>query len=125
MRIKQCLVNLLNNAIKFTESGHIYVNVSQEQDDACYWLRFDVEDTGIGIPRDRQQAIFEAFIQADGTTTRRFGGTGLGLTITRKLAELLGGDVSLHSEVERGTVFTLRIPLVGETVCPSRECRKP
>ena len=110
IRIKQCIVNLVNNAIKFTETGHVYVNVSTEQDQARSWIRFDIEDTGIGIPKDRQEAIFEAFTQADGTTTRRFGGTGLGLTITRKLIELLGGKLSLHSEVGRGTVFTLRIP---------------
>jgi signal transduction histidine kinase len=113
VRIKQCIVNLVNNAIKFTERGHVYVNVSMEQDESGDWVRFDIEDTGIGIPKDRQEAIFEAFIQADGTTTRRFGGTGLGLTITRKLVELLGGTLSLHSEVGRGTVFTLRIPLAG------------
>jgi len=110
VRIKQCIVNLVNNAIKFTETGHVYVNVSAEQDQARSWIRFDIEDTGIGIPEDRQEAIFEAFTQADGTTTRRFGGTGLGLTITRKLIELLGGELSLHSEVGRGTVFTLRVP---------------
>jgi signal transduction histidine kinase len=111
MRIRQCVLNLVNNAIKFTESGHVYINVSAERDKDRDWVRFDIEDTGIGIPQDRQEAVFEAFTQADGSTTRRFGGTGLGLTITRKLAELLGGDLSLHSEVGRGTVFTLRIPL--------------
>ena len=117
VRIKQCIVNLVNNAIKFTPSGHIYVNISLEQENACRRIRFDVEDTGIGIPEDRQQAIFQAFTQADGTTTRRFGGTGLGLTITRKLVELLGGDISLHSEVGRGTVFTFRIPLNASVCC--------
>lgn len=117
VRVNQCLVNLANNAIKFTESGHVYVNVSAEQDNDRQWVRFDVEDTGIGIPEDRQESVFEAFTQVDGSTTRRFGGTGLGLTITRKLAELLGGDLSLHSEVDRGTVFTLRIPLVATMCC--------
>jgi signal transduction histidine kinase len=110
VRFKQCIVNLVNNAIKFTESGHVYINVSTDLDRGCSWIRFDIEDTGIGIPKERQEAIFEAFTQADGTTTRRFGGTGLGLTITRKLIQLLGGNLSLHSEVGRGTVFTLRIP---------------
>ena len=122
VRIKQCIVNLVNNAIKFTESGHVYVNVSTEQDAASDWVRFDIEDTGIGIPKDRQEAIFEAFIQADGTTTRRFGGTGLGLTITRKLVELLGGSLCLHSEVGRGTVFTLRIPLAGAWSNRAKDC---
>ena len=123
VRIRQCIVNLVNNAIKFTEAGHVYVNVSTEQDETCEWVRFDVEDTGIGIPKDRQESIFEAFIQADGTTTRRFGGTGLGLTITRKLVELLGGSLSLHSEVGRGTVFTMRIPLAGAGCYSAKDCR--
>ena len=120
VRVKQCIINLLNNAIKFTLSGHVYLNVSEELSRQKHWIRFDVEDTGIGIPQDRQEAIFEAFTQADGTTTRRFGGTGLGLTITRRLAELLGGDLTVSSQVGRGSVFTMRIPLLvfgqaGET----------
>lgn len=123
VRVKQCIVNLVNNAIKFTASGHIYVNVSQELDNDRLWLRYDIEDTGIGIPEERQQAIFEAFIQADGTTTRRFGGSGLGLTITRKLAELLGGNLTLHSEAGRGSVFTLRIPLVDSSSVITKDCR--
>lgn len=113
VRIKQCIINLINNAIKFTLSGHVYLNVSVEEDACGRWIRFDVEDTGIGIPKDRQEAIFEAFTQADGTTTRRFGGTGLGLTITRKLAELLDGDLTVSSQLGRGSVFTMRIPLVS------------
>ncbi|HDS84661.1 MAG TPA: hypothetical protein ENN97_05635 [Phycisphaerales bacterium] len=122
IRLQQCLVNLAGNAVKFTEAGHVYINVSVEEDSRCTWIRFDVEDTGIGIPKDRQNLIFDAFIQADGATTRRFGGTGLGLTITRKLAELLGGDLSLHSRLGRGSVFTLRIPLV-QSVCEGRTGR--
>ncbi len=122
IRLQQCLVNLAGNAVKFTESGHVYINVSVEEDSRCTWIRFDVEDTGIGIPKDRQNLIFDAFIQADGATTRRFGGTGLGLTITRKLAELLGGDLSLHSRLGRGSVFTLRIPLV-QSACEGRTGR--
>ena len=125
VRIKQCIVNLVNNAIKFTERGHVYVNVSMEQDESGDWVRFDIEDTGIGIPKDRQEAIFEAFIQVDGTTTRRFGGTGLGLTITRKLITLLGGTLCLHSEVDRGTVFTLRIPLAGASRTQAKDCQTP
>ncbi len=124
VRINQCIINLSNNAIKFTKVGHVYVNVSAEQDKDRQWVRFDVEDTGIGIPEDRQDAIFEAFTQADGSTTRQFGGTGLGLTITRKLAELTGGDLTLHSEVGRGSVFTLRIPLEAATDCDSENSRR-
>ena len=109
-RLRQCLVNLANNAVKFTEKGHVYVNVSLERDKNEAFIRFDVEDTGIGIPADRQQAIFESFIQVDGSATRKYGGTGLGLAITKRLTELLGGTLSLRSEEGKGSVFTLTIP---------------
>lgn len=108
-RLRQCLVNLIGNAIKFTPSGHVHVHVQVERSQGEPRLRFDVEDTGIGIAPAKQEQIFEAFVQADGTTTRKYGGTGLGLTITRKLATLLGGTVSVKSELGRGSVFSLAI----------------
>jgi len=110
VRLRQCLVNLASNAVKFTEKGHVYVNVSLERDKNEAFIRFDVEDTGIGIQADRQKAIFESFIQIDGSTTRKFGGTGLGLAITKRLTRLLGGNLSLRSEEGKGSVFTLTIP---------------
>jgi len=109
-RLQQCLINLANNAIKFTEEGHVYVKVSLENKEDEPYIRFDVEDTGIGIARDKQGAIFESFTQADGSTTRKFGGTGLGLAITKRLAELLGGSLTLASEPGVGSVFTLIVP---------------
>jgi len=109
-RLQQCLLNLTSNAIKFTKEGHVYVNVSLLEQNNKPWIRFEVADTGIGIPPDKQKAIFESFTQADGTTTRRFGGTGLGLAITKQLAELMGGEISLTSEQGKGSVFTLIIP---------------
>jgi len=109
VRVRQCLINLVNNAIKFTETGHIYVNVSEEKNKAASFIRFDVEDSGIGIAPDKQEQVFKAFSQADGSTTRKFGGTGLGLTITKQLAQLLGGGLSLESEEGKGTTFTLRV----------------
>ncbi len=109
-RLHQCLLNLINNAIKFTETGHVYVNVSLEDRDDQPYIRFDVEDTGIGIAPDKQELIFGSFSQADGSTSRKYGGTGLGLTITKQLAELLGGDLSLASEVDKGSTFSLTIP---------------
>jgi CheY-like chemotaxis protein len=110
-RLRQCLINLINNAIKFTEDGHVYLNVSQlEEDDGKMLIRFDIEDTGIGIPSDKQETIFDSFSQADSSTNRKFGGTGLGLTITKQLAGLLGGELSVSSEVGKGSVFTLTIP---------------
>ncbi|MHC4221366.1 MAG: PAS domain-containing sensor histidine kinase, partial [Planctomycetota bacterium] len=107
VRLRQCLINLINNAIKFTGSGHVYVNVWLEDVEDKPYIRFDVEDTGIGIATDKLDVIFEEFAQADGTTTRKFGGTGLGLTITKKLARLLDGELSVTSEPGKGSVFTL------------------
>jgi len=109
-RLRQCLLNLVGNAAKFTDSGHVYVRVSVQAGDDGSNIRFDVEDTGIGIVADRQKAIFEAFGQADGSTSRRFGGTGLGLTITKRLAGLLGGELSVTSEPGKGSTFSLIIP---------------
>ncbi len=115
-RLRQCLINLASNAVKFTQEGHVNINVSLEQGNDGAFVRFDVEDTGIGIPAERQQAVFESFTQVDGSTTRKFGGTGLGLTITKSLTELLGGSLSLTSKEGRGSVFTLKIP-AGVDAC--------
>jgi PAS domain S-box-containing protein len=109
-RLQQCLINLTSNALKFTDQGHVYVRVSVQQDNGKHFVRFDVEDTGIGIPKDRQEAVFESFTQVDERTTRRYGGTGLGLTVTKQLVELLGGELGLTSEEGRGSVFSLMIP---------------
>jgi signal transduction histidine kinase/CheY-like chemotaxis protein len=109
-RLQQCLINLIGNATKFTHQGHVYVNVSLEDKDNQPYIRFDIADTGIGIPKDKQAIVFESFTQANGDTTRKYGGTGLGLTITKQLAELLGGELTLTSEVGKGSVFSLTIP---------------
>lgn len=110
-RLHQCLLNLVNNAIKFTEKGHVHLNVSLEYNtESEPFIRFDVEDTGIGVAPEKQELIFESFTQADGDTTRKYGGTGLGLTITKQLAVLMGGTVTLTSEIGKGSVFSIRIP---------------
>ncbi len=109
-RLRQCLTNLVSNAIKFTEDGHVHVDARLEKGGEHNWIRFDVADTGIGIEADKQEAIFEAFSQARADTTRKFGGSGLGLAITRKLAELLGGKIQFVSEPGEGSVFSLMIP---------------
>jgi len=109
-RLNQCLINLVNNAIKFTEKGHVYVYVSLEEKEGNPHIRFDVEDTGVGIPQEKLAKIFESFSQGDGSITRRFGGTGLGLAITKQLAFRLGGDVLVTSRPDEGSVFTLTIP---------------
>jgi PAS domain S-box-containing protein len=105
-RLRQVLVNLVGNAIKFTDQGEVAVNVeSRSQVDDRVVLHFSVRDTGIGIPEKKQQIIFEAFSQADASTTRKYGGTGLGLAIASQLVRLMGGSIWLESELGRGTEF--------------------
>ncbi|TVX95496.1 ATP-binding protein [Cohnella terricola] len=118
-RLKQILRNLLSNAIKFTDAGSVSLTMrrprASELDpdkvrDGATYVALSVTDTGIGIPADKRELIFEAFRQADGTTSRKYGGTGLGLTISRELAHLLGGWILLETEVGKGSVFTLVVP---------------
>jgi PAS domain S-box-containing protein len=110
-RLRQVLLNLVSNAVKFTEQGEVGVTARVVGDfgERCE-VRLDVSDTGIGIAEDVRERIFESFSQAEASTTRRFGGTGLGLAIARRLTELMGGTISLQSEVGRGSVFSVRIP---------------
>jgi signal transduction histidine kinase/ActR/RegA family two-component response regulator len=112
MRLRQILANLVNNAIKFTEQGGVVVRAELLRREAeRAWVRLSVEDAGIGIPPERLHAIFEAFTQADSSTTRRYGGTGLGLTICKRLAELMGGHIDVRSEVGKGSTFWVDLPL--------------
>jgi signal transduction histidine kinase len=106
VRIKQILLNLVGNAIKFTSSGSVTLNVSRRENS----LRFEVTDTGIGIDPEVAPLLFQAFKQADATTTRRFGGSGLGLAICRNLVVLLGGEIGLHSQPGAGSTFWFSIP---------------
>ena len=109
-RLRQILVNLLSNAIKFTEKGEIFVSVSAEQrDEQMYTYTFSVTDTGIGIPQDRIDTLFDAFSQVDASTTRKYGGTGLGLAICYQLAVLLGGGIEVESTQGKGSTFTVSI----------------
>jgi PAS domain S-box-containing protein len=110
-RLRQVLLNLVGNAIKFTESGEVSLRVTQERDASVPTaLRFTVSDTGIGIPSEKLSRVFERFTQADSSTTRRFGGSGLGLTISKRLVELMGGRVWAESEVGEGSVFAFAAP---------------
>ena len=108
-RLSQILKNLLSNALKFTERGEVELRISRASDNT---VAFVVHDTGIGISAHQQGIIFEAFRQADGSTHRKYGGTGLGLTISRDLARLLGGDISVQSATGKGSSFTLTLPVV-------------
>jgi signal transduction histidine kinase len=109
MRLRQILLNLLSNACKFTKEGEVKLG-ARKVANGGHWIEFAVADTGIGMTPEQQAKLFAEFTQADATTAQRFGGTGLGLAITRKLARLMGGDVTVASEPGKGSVFTVRLP---------------
>ena len=110
MKLRQCVLNLLSNACKFTKDGKIEVNFGARQQNGVAHLFVSVRDTGIGMSREHMARLFQPFVQADPSITQQFGGTGLGLTITRRLAQLLGGEVSVESELGHGAMFMLSIP---------------
>jgi len=130
-RLLQILKNLLSNAFKFTERGHISLNIkvaerrgnyaSETLNHADQVIAFSVSDTGIGIPLEKQRIIFEAFQQADGTTSRKYGGTGLGLSISREIARLLGGEIRVVSAPGEGSTFTLYLPRVYKATATATE----
>lgn len=124
LRVEQVLRNLLSNSLKFTKEGSIDLNIKKDPRNKDFII-FSVKDTGIGIAEDKQKIIFEAFQQADGSTRRKFGGTGLGLSISREIARLLGGELSLESEVNKGSEFSLIIPVkrVSEIVMPENDAQ--
>lgn len=118
VRLRQVMTNLIGNAIKFTSKGSVRVRITEQKlEGSEREILLAVEDDGIGIPADRLSSIFDSFTQADGSTTRNFGGTGLGLTISRTLSELMGGSLSVESTEGNGSTFTVRLPLVD----PDRE----
>jgi len=119
-RLRKCLISLLDNAIKFTEKGHVYLNILLEERNNKPYIRFDIEDTGIGIPPDRYNDIFEPFRQVDGSCSRRYGGVGLGLALSKHLAQCLGGSLTMSSDEGKGSVFSLAIPIcidAGDSPC--------
>ncbi|MEZ4238341.1 MAG: ATP-binding protein [Myxococcota bacterium] len=118
-RIRQVLTNLVGNAVKFTEQGHVLVRVGTEADAAGVLLRFEVEDTGIGIAPDAVARLFSSFTQADGSMSRRYGGTGLGLAIVRRLCHLMGGDAGVRSVVGLGSTFWCTMRLAAQEQPPT------
>jgi signal transduction histidine kinase/CheY-like chemotaxis protein len=111
-KIRQSLLNMISNAAKFTHEGTITLQAERESIDGVDWLTFAVNDTGIGIPEDKLEHVFKEFSQADSSTTRDYGGTGLGLTISRRFCQMLGGDMTVTSELGAGSTFTIRVPAV-------------
>jgi PAS domain S-box-containing protein len=120
-RIRQICVNLVGNAVKFTEQGEIVISVSPVAVTAVgITVNFSVRDTGIGIPKEKQHLIFDPFSQADGSTTRKYGGTGLGLTICKKLARMMGGELGVESEPGQGSTFLFTVPMRVPAEIPQR-----
>ncbi len=116
VKLRQCLFNLLSNAAKFTENGRITLAIRRETLPGGDWLSFAVSDTGIGMTPEQLDRLFQRFMQADETTTRQFGGTGLGLALSKAFAQMLGGDIAVESKVGQGTCFTLRLPATPASV---------
>jgi PAS domain S-box-containing protein len=126
VRLNQVLINLINNAVKFTHQGSIEIQctIDREQKDLC-WVRIEVADTGIGIPGEKLNTIFESFSQADASVTRKYGGSGLGLTIVKQLVELQRGKITVRSEEQKGSTFIVLIPYaIGKTSTLRETTRK-
>jgi CheY-like chemotaxis protein len=112
VRLRQVLLNLINNAIKFTEQGEVRISICKENGNSPdHMIRFAVSDTGIGLTEEQLKKLFQAFTQADSSTTRRYGGSGLGLTICQRLVELMGGKIRVESQIGRGSEFIFIIPM--------------
>src|SRR5262249_55837220 len=114
MRLRQILLNLLSNACKFTKQGDVTLRARRTAD-GDDWIELSVVDTGIGMTPDQLAKLFREFSQAEASTAKKYGGTGLGLAITRKLARMMGGDVTVTSEPGKGSVFTVRLPGSGDS----------
>jgi adenylate cyclase len=109
MRLRQILLNLLSNACKFSKQGDVTLR-ARKMTDGRNWIELAVVDSGVGMTPEQLAKLFQEFSQADASTAKRYGGTGLGLAITRKLARMMGGDVTVTSEWGKGSIFTVRLP---------------
>jgi signal transduction histidine kinase len=119
-RVRQAVFNLLSNAAKFTQEGEITLSVGTQGEEARRWVRLSVSDTGIGMTPEQMGRLFEDFNQAEASTTRKYGGTGLGLALSRRLCRMMGGDITVESEPGFGSTFTIRLPRGGATPEPSQ-----
>jgi DNA-binding response OmpR family regulator/anti-sigma regulatory factor (Ser/Thr protein kinase) len=118
-KVRQSLFNLLSNASKFTEKGQISLKVDRHLTKKGDWITFLVKDTGIGMTPEQQNKLFQAFTQADASTTRKYGGTGLGLAITKRFCQMMGGDITVRSEIGEGSVFLIKLPTATQTTAKS------
>jgi signal transduction histidine kinase/CheY-like chemotaxis protein len=122
VKVRQALFNLLSNAAKFTHDGFITLTSERQRMDGSEWIVFEVKDTGIGLTEEKMLGLFQDFTQADASTTRKFGGTGLGLALTRRFCQMMGGDVTVRSVPGEGSVFTIKLPaIVRDVVLPATE----
>lgn len=110
-RVRQVLLNLLSNASKFTSAGRVHMRVGKFERDGADWVRFAVQDSGIGMTPEQLAKLFQPFSQADSSTTRKYGGTGLGLAISRRFCHMMGGDIAVTSEIGKGSTFTVELPV--------------
>jgi PAS domain S-box-containing protein len=124
-KLRQALFNLLSNAAKFTNNGTITLAAKRETRDGDEWITLGVSDTGIGIAEDKLDAVFEEFSQADDSTTRDYGGTGLGLPISRRFCQMMGGDITITSELGKGTTFTIELPSRVDALEAAKSSAKP
>jgi two-component system sensor kinase len=113
-KVRQSILNLLSNAAKFTHDGNIYLKIESYQDDEQEWIKFAVQDTGIGLSPEQLAKLFQPFTQADASTTRKYGGTGLGLALSRQFCQLQGGDITVTSELGKGSCFMITLPILAE-----------
>ena len=123
MRLRQALLNLMSNANKFTEKGTITIDACHRQQNGRDWITLAVADTGIGMTAERIGKLFQEFSQASSSTASKYGGTGLGLVISRRFCQMMGGDITVESELGRGSTFTIRLPRIVDApkeAVPSR-----
>ena len=113
-RLRQSQLNLASNANKFTDHGTITIDARQRQEGSRDWVTISVGDTGIGMTAEQMGKLFQEFSQADASTTRKYGGTGLGLVISKRFCQMMGGDITVESEPGRGSTFTIRVPRIVE-----------
>ena len=114
-RVRQALLNLVSNANRFTERGKVTLSVSRTAVAGAEWIAMAVADSGIGMTPEQMGRLFQAFVQADESTTRKYSGTGLGLAISRRFCQMMGGDITVASNIGRGSTFTIRLPVKADS----------